>query len=300
MLGELGRKLMALANTNATKITSYSGLGSGAGASSTRLGTLAEDDFAALEDKLELLRGLDIGVSSTSRLSYAGGSDTLRLGGDSSLIPRRQGFTGLRGMGSGIASALKGGAPRNLEAVQLLRLLQVVAEVSGEQLPDSWSWAKEWLLDVSGRKNEQRWQGEGLPIKEVRDLCAKLGVVVAKADDSSKAGVADDIIEVTGAGQESVDGQYVFSDYDSQGCAHYRKVDDDYYALYSEKNIHGDVRWVIAFLDPVLNGEPDALYRTNFTMTQKIESSFPPNQPKDWTAFGGREPSPSVVVVSGR
>jgi len=241
------------------------------------LDSLSEND--ALIDQLAKLR-LEMGIS--------GGS---MGGGDSALASRRRGMTGASG---GMARSSFGGAPRNPEAVQLLRILQVVADVS-KDLPEAWSFAKEWLLDVCDRKNQLRWEGEGLPLKEVKALCLKLGILSVEVVEATPTKSAQgDVIEVAGAGQAGVDGQYQFSDTDDKGCPHYLNTADDCFALYSEKNVYGDVRWVLAFLDPVLNGEPEKLYQTNFTMTQKVESPFPPSQPRDWTAFKGRYPAPSV------
>lgn len=282
LLAELGRKLMSLATTNSTRAATYSSH------QSSSLSTLHEDSrIAELQQQLDALRVMDIGVSGGG--GSLGGED-LRIDGTSLVTKRRDGLGGV-GAAKNVDFSKEGSSSRNPEAIQLLRLIQVVAMVC-EDLPEPWSWAKHWLLEVIDRRNHLRWAGEGLPLDEVKGLCTKFGFV----DSKTQAGEESDVLQVSGAGQPGVDGQYIFSDYDNHGCPHYRNVVDDCYALYRQKNVSGDICWTIAFLDPVLNGEPEILYKTSYTMTQKLESPFPPSRPRDWNAYRGKYPAPSVQL----
>jgi len=196
--------------------------------------------------------------------------------------------------------------PRNPEAVQLLRILQVVADLV-PQLPEGWAWAHEWLGEVCDWRNAHRWEGQGLPLSEARFLRAKLQPLVALDADATDAAAHDldsrenvgvrEVIHVRSAGTDAVNGSYTFTHDDWEGCPHYEHQDNSAYMLRREcLPRHGDLRWVLERESS--DGGYETLYLTSYVYASQVETPYPPLASSEWEVAGGEFPCPTLEVSS--
>lgn len=180
----------------------------------------------------------------------------------------------------------RGGLVRNPDALQLLRILQVAAEVSPE-LPDGWSWACEWLAKCC------RGKCEGLPKDEVRALAAALDVEIGQAGDAPGE-VQRQAIRVEGAGSDEVNGTYVA--YQDDNSIMYEQLENQHYMIVQEKDYyHGDIRWV--FEHEVTDGYNRKLYRSDY-LSANVDAEVPPLDNSAWKVAGGDLPCPCLELVS--
>lgn len=200
-------------------------------------------------------------------------------------VARRTGWSS----GHGYYAQDKDTGPKNPEAVQLLRVLQVVASL-GNSLAESWSWSRDWLGEVCSRKERRKWEGQGLVMQEVEDVRMALKGPGGEALPAEPEPSASDVfIILSGAGTEAANGRYFFQ-FEDDGNPFYRHEDNPCLTLSQQENSYGDIRWVIE-----MGGE--SLYVTCFVWSQRVDSPFPPMAPHEWTFLGGDEPSPSLEVI---
>jgi len=183
-------------------------------------------------------------------------------------------------------------SPKNPEAVQLLRLLQVVADLCKE-LPDAWAFAIDFIKEVLDRKSKTKWQKAGLPLDEVKGLADHWGLT--DAIGGAEGGAAEEKVKVSGAGEVEANGEYVFSHHDDEDCPHYENVANGSITLYQMKNRYGDQRWLIE--KEVRDGLDQILYRTEYLYAYKVDTPFPPTGAGDWKKVLGDLPAPQVDVI---
>merc|ERR1712137_964230 len=196
---------------------------------------------------------------------------------------------GTNGVGAGSSLAL--GGPRNPEAVQLLRVLQVVADLR-EPLVESWLWARDWLAEVCDRKETYKWAKQGLHIDEVREVRAALrGPGGQKVEQETPThGTEEAVLVVIGSGTPEANGEYVLLFEDDDGNSHYEMRSNHNYALFQDRNKWNEVQWSIEEVE-----EHTLLYRT-FACGPEVDSQYPPSQASEWSVLYGLPPPPRVVL----
>jgi len=166
--------------------------------------------------------------------------------------------------------------PKNPDALQLIRLLQVVAMLD-RPLDDTWSWAAEWLRQVMLPTEKWKW---GLPMDEVQILAKKF----SPQQEISKK----DSIRVSGAGDTHVNGVYTASEEDGE-TLNFRHEKDEELMLSSSSPTHSTMvrLWKIH----------DATKTYYMCTTYIVDSALPPLT--KWQAREGKLPVPTLTVLSG-
>eukprot|EP00927_Polykrikos_kofoidii_P027191 TRINITY_DN24017_c0_g1_i1.p1 TRINITY_DN24017_c0_g1~~TRINITY_DN24017_c0_g1_i1.p1 ORF type:complete len:1249 (-),score=245.98 TRINITY_DN24017_c0_g1_i1:62-3472(-) len=184
--------------------------------------------------------------------------------------------------------------PVNPEALQLLRVLQVVASLDFE-LSEDWIWARDWLAQVCEKKRANKWQSQGLPMADVQAVRESLKGPGGQAVDAESEASTTEVILVTDAGTKEVNGEYAFSFDDDNGCPHYEQRPDSAFVLKMTKNRWGDIGWGIYRDGDALSNIP--YYRVDFQYAEKVSSPHPPTDPLDWRCVDGRLPGPTLQVI---
>jgi len=180
----------------------------------------------------------------------------------------------------------KNTGPKNPEAVQLLRILQVVASLE-QSLPEAWSWARDWLMEVCSKEERRKWADQGLFISEVEKVRTALkgpGGEAAPAEPEPSS--SDVFITVSGAGSEEANGHYFFRFEDKFGPYYQNERHGDL-VLYQQEHNHGQLNWVI-------QNDNEELYCTKWSWS---ESQLPPTDHLEWIFCGGASPMPTLEVT---
>lgn len=185
-------------------------------------------------------------------------------------------------------------APKNVDALQLLRLLQAIAKI-GRPLPESWIWARDWLAEVCKFSQKRRWENQGVPIAEameVRNALKGPGGQAQATEDVERS--ENDVVVVTCAGSPEVNGLYSYlCELEGDGSITYAHNENAEMILTSQRNKFGDVRWIF-------EDNQFTYYKTIFVIAnedQPADSPYPPLDEDEWLVQQGEEPSPSLRVV---
>jgi hypothetical protein len=186
--------------------------------------------------------------------------------------------------------------PRNPEAVQLLRLLQVVAMdafekesplylAEAEKQKDQWQWAYDWLTDCTSNKLKFRWENQGVPIDEAGDLLeSPFFHVKPDAPEPAPPVSEQSSLRVSGAILSHINGTYNYMLTDEKGFHTYEcQRDGKQYWMRAEKE-YGEVRWIIT--DTSLH----RFYETFSLYNEEAKDPLPPMKNTMWSRFMNGKP----------